>query len=385
MKKKICFILDWYPTPTNNGCVFAKHLIWAIADMGYECTVIAPRILSNSMLKKDNHVSFERIEETDAGNKIAIYSPIYIHFSSRKETMKLSMNSHYSTVMRVIRKYDLKPDVVYGHFLYQCGLTAARVGESLGIPAYCACGENSLRLEKGKKPYETGITYGNWKEIIKKLEGIICVSSNNKNLLLNNGFVESGMKMDVFPNGVDGKKFCLMDKKACREHLGFPQDAFIVAYTGAFTANKGANRLNEALKNCKDVYSIFMGQGPVVIDCENVLFQGRVPNTEVSDYLNAADVFVLPTKGEGCSNAIVEALACGLPVISSDLPFNDDILNEKNSLRIDVENVEQIRNSIIQLQEDKNLRLELTEGAKASAEYLDINKRASRILQFMEI
>ena len=37
MSKQILFILDWYPTKTNNGCVFAKHLICAIADMGYEC------------------------------------------------------------------------------------------------------------------------------------------------------------------------------------------------------------------------------------------------------------------------------------------------------------------------------------------------------------
>lgn len=385
MSKNICFILDWYPTKTNNGCVFAKHLICAIADQGYECTVIAPNIIGKDALKEANKVSYERVEYTDKGSKIKIFAPFYIHCSSHKATMKISMNNHYRAVMKTIHRHGLKPDVIYGHFLYQCGLTAARVGEALGIPAYCACGENSLRLEKGKKPYETGLIYGNWKEIIKKLAGIVCVSSNNKKLLINNGFVEGDMKMEVFPNGVDAQKFYQMDKIACREQLGFSKDAYIVAYTGAFTANKGADRLSEALKSCTDTYSIFMGQGPVLIDCENVLFQGRVPNAEVAIYLNAADVFVLPTKGEGCSNAIIEALACGLPVISSDLPFNDDILNEKNSLRIDVESIEQIRDSIMQLKDNRILRQKLTEGAKASAECLDINKRASRILEFMEL
>ena len=70
MKNKITFVLDGYPTPTNNGCVFAKHLICAIADMGYECTVIAPRILHSNMFKKDNRVPFRRVEKTEEGRMI---------------------------------------------------------------------------------------------------------------------------------------------------------------------------------------------------------------------------------------------------------------------------------------------------------------------------
>lgn len=385
MGKSICFILDWYPTKTNNGCVFAKHLICAIADMGYECTVIAPNVISKATFEKTNKVSYERTEYTEKESMIKIYTPFYLHCTSRKETMKISMNNHYRAVMKTIRKHGLKPDAVYGHFLYQCGLTAARVGETLGIPAYCACGENSLRLEKGKKPYDTGLKYGNWKEIIRKLTGIIYVSSNNKKLLIENGFIDKTMKSGVFPNGVDEQKFYQMDKKACREQLGLPQDAFIVTYTGAFTVNKGADRLNEALKECQNTYALFMGQGPIEPDFDNILWKGRVPNSDVAKYLNAADVFVLPTKGEGCCNAIVEALACGLPVISSDLPFNDDILSEENSLRIDVESVKQIRDAIEKIRNDEELRNRLTAGAQKSAEHLSIETRARRILEFMEL
>ena len=193
------------------------------------------------------------------------------------------------------------------------------------------------------------------------------------------------MRMDVFPNGVDKNRFYPMDKEACRKELGFPEEAFIVAYTGAFTENKGANRLNEALKACKDVYAVFMGQGPINPDSENILWKGRVSNSEVVKYLSVADVFVLPTKGEGCSNAIVEALACGIPVISSDLSFNDDILNEDNSLRINVESVEQIRNAIETLKEKEDLRLKLSEGALKTAANLDVEVRARRIIEFMEL
>lgn len=385
MSEQICFILDWYPTKTNNGCVFAKHLICAVADMGYECIVIAPRIISGAAFDNNNKVAYKRVEYTEQGAEIKIYSPFYLHLSSRKQTMQISMNNHYRAVMFVIRKEKLHPDVIYGHFIYQCGLTASRIGNKLRIPAYCACGENSLRLEKGRRPYDIGLKHCHWRSILGQLSGIISVSTNNKNLLLDNGFVNKKIPIGVFPNGVDETKFHIMDQSACRKELGFLEDAFIVVYTGAFTTNKGIDRLSEALKSCEGVYSIFLGQGAIQPNCDRILFSGRVNNDQVAKYLNAADVFVLPTKGEGCCNAIVEALSCGLPVISSYLPFNDDILDDNNSLRVDVENVQQIRQSIMSLYNNRQLYEQLAEGAKKSAESLKISIRAKRILKFMEI
>ena len=385
MKKEICFILDSYPTKTTNGCVFAKHLICAIADMGYDCVVIAPRILSGGLLKNVDKSPYSVAEFTDRGSKIRIFRPFYLHLSSRKQTMGLSMDNHFRAVMRVIKKEKLRPNAVYGHFIYQCGLTAARVGEKLGIPAYCACGENSLRLTKGSMPYATGLEHHNWNEILRKLSGFVCVSGNNEKLLRENGFIGSAMRTGVFPNGVDEKKFYKMDKAECRRELGFPETAFIVAYTGTFSSNKGIDRLCQALKGCDGVYGVFMGQGPLTPEYECTLHKGRVPNNDVAKHLNAADVFVLPTRGEGCCNAIVEALSCGLPVISSDLAFNDDILNEENSLRIDVEDVAQIRESILRLYQDEALRKKLAAGALESAKPLGIQARARRILEFMEL
>ncbi|MBR5444855.1 MAG: GNAT family N-acetyltransferase, partial [Clostridia bacterium] len=134
--------------------------------------------------------------------------------------------------VRPVVEENLQPDAVYGHFIYQCGLTAARMGEKLVIPSYCACGENSLRLEEGSRPYATGLEYHNWNRILGKLSGFVCVSGNNERLLRENGFIAKDMRTGVVPNGVDETKFYPMDQSECRRELGFPEDAFIVAYTG---------------------------------------------------------------------------------------------------------------------------------------------------------
>lgn len=381
MSKQICFILDWYPTPTNNGCIFAKHLICAIADQGFDCVVIAPRI-KNAYTEK---VPYERNEKTENGCPIRIFTPTYWHLTSRKQTMKLSMNNHFKAVMKVIKKENLHPDAVYGHFIYQCGLTAARVGKELRIPSYCACGENSLRLMPGNEPYTTGMRFAGWKEILSGLTGIISVSSYNKELLLKNGFYDDDQRIAVFPNGFDSRKFYPMDKAQARKQLGFPENQFIIAFTGAFTQRKGIDKLNSALKTCDDVYSVFLGDGELKPDCKNILFCGKVSNDQVVLYLNAADVFVLPTKGEGCCNAIIEALACGLPIISSDLAFNDDVLNENNSIRIDVEDEQQIAEAIKTLKMDTNKRERLVQGSVDLSKSLSINERAKNILKFMRL
>ena len=265
------------------------------------------------------------------------------------------------------------PDVVYGHFWGKayCGYGFAKKHH---IPLFVASGESSITQVSGYSLHD--------KSFHDYVAGVICVSTKNKQESIKLG-ITSEDKCIVIPNAVNNKAFFLQDKIQCRKKWNFPLNAFIVAFVGWFNQRKGSRRLAEALNQIADdnVYSIFVGNGSEESDCKNILFKG---NENLCSLLNCADVFVLPTLQEGCCNAIIEAMACGLPVVSSNRPFNWDVLNDKNSIMVDSESIDEIAEAICRLKNDGTLRENMAKNATESARLLDIRVRAGKIISFME-
>src|SRR5699024_5133340 len=122
-----------------------------------------------------------------------------------------------------------------------------------------------------------------------------------------------------------------------RDKYNLPQDAFIVAFTGHFIERKGPLRLLQAIEGIapeKNVAGIFIGSGEQEPSSKKVLFKGRLTHAEVPEMLSAADVFALPTLNEGSCNAIAEAMACGLPIISSDIEAIREQVTEENAVMV---------------------------------------------------
>ena len=217
----------------------------------------------------------------------------------------------------------------------------------------------------------------------KFVRGVISVSTENRDDSVSQGLT-SGDAAIVVPNAIDETLFRKLDKNECRKRLSVAPTDFVVAFTGAFIDRKGPLRVAEAVAMVPGVKSFYIGKGEQKPQGDGIVFCGQLPHNEIPVYLNAADVFVLPTKREGCCNAIVEAMACGLPIISTDRRFNDDILNGKNSIRVDCENIEQIAQAIKTIKGSPRLRQAMSEESLRIASTLTIDKRAAKIIQFME-
>ena len=379
--EKICFITDRYPTNEYPVNTFLDQLVCQFADMGIKCTVIAPHSVLLDKVKKNKYNPAEHwIRKTKEGSNISVYCPKMPFVIGKKiagiNFFKFYNKAFSAAVQKAFQKYNIDTDVFYAHFILPAGLAASDIALKYNKPYFIAYGESSIDIIKNK--YDLGYV----REKLKNISGVIAVSSKNKKELTVNKIV-SNEKISVFPNAIDTSSFYLMDRTKVREELGISDSSFIVAFVGHYIHRKGTLRLSRAIDRLNGVNSFFIGAGDEHPDCKGILFSGRLPHEDIVKYLNAADIFVLPTLAEGCCNAIVEAMACGLPVISSNLPFNDDILDESCSIRINSNSVEELAEAIQKLKDDVNLREYLAKGAFEKAKSLTIDKRAEAILRFI--
>lgn len=381
MKPKTMLFIGMYPNVVNPyRNVFFQNLIFAIADKGIECVVVSP-VPITKYFTKTFKIPKVTHDLTPGGNTVEVHYPRYISVSSKKfgkfNTEVLSEYLFERAALKEIQKINRKFNCVYGHFFLYGGLAAVKAGRRLNIPSFIAFGECD---------YETQVqqTFGNLqKKHIEGLRGIIAVSSKNAMVLKELG-IFNNIKVVIAPNAVDLTLFHKKDKEKCRTKLGLSNDQFIVGFVGGFIERKGDKRLLEAVNQTNDIYVAFAGRGENPPKGKRVLFCQALLHDDVPDFLNALDVFCLPTLSEGSCNAIVEAAACGIPIISSDLPFNNDFLNKNNSIRIDPLSIDEIKNSLESIKKDKNYRKRLAQNVYKDAQCFSIDKRAEKIITFID-
>ena len=354
--KRVCIITNGYPTKDDPSFAFIRPVVSAMADAGIDCDVIAPQSIARVLLKGKARRKRIWKDVTKNGNVISVYQPYHISFLNRK-IFGFNINTllvNFS-IKRAYKKLHEKPDLLYAHF-WDKGIIAGVIGGKENIPVVVACGESRIWVqEKYTKKYIDNS--------LRNIKGIIFVSSKNKIESDQLGLTIYNPQMKILPNGYDANEFYYIPKQMARKRLGLPIDCTIGVFVGEFCERKGNKRVVEAARAIPDLKLILIGKGEKVPNNAQILFQGRCAHEEICGYLNSADFFVLPTLAEGCCNAIVEAIACGLPVISSNRSFNDDILNEKYSIRVNPESIDEIQIAMKKLVDSPERRESMSHAA----------------------
>jgi glycosyltransferase involved in cell wall biosynthesis len=190
--------------------------------------------------------------------------------------------------------------------------------------------------------------------LLRRAEGFVALSEE-----MAAEYQEAGVRPDRLhriPNGVDVERFRPVEpgqRAALRRQLGFP-DGPVALFTGRLVTHKGLPllvRTWEALKRDHVPVTLFLvGEGGADMHaCEtelrtfvrerqlesSVRFTGVVTN--VVDYLRAADVFVFPSENDGLPLSLVEAMSCGLPVVSTLVGgMRDFLVDGENAFVIDM-------------------------------------------------
>ena len=222
---------------------------------------------------------------------------------------------------------DLDPGatILDAHFGYPEGVGCYRVAKRLGIPLFITV--RGLETELMEVPAIR-------KQMLEAFDyctGVISVSQSLKDMLVGKGVAAS--KIRVISNGVDSDIYSPGDKIESRRKLGVPLDAKLIVSLGNVQRRKGYDLLIEAMAPYCDLpsfRSVILGgvNEPATMSSlearvaqlgmsNQVSFLGQATPDLVVQWLRAADAFVLPTRREGCCNAVLEALSSGVPVITT--------------------------------------------------------------------
>lgn len=226
-----------------------------------------------------------------------------------------------------------KPDVIYATWAYPDCWAAVRIGRRLGVPVVSRLHGSDIN-DYMKYP-------GRRKLILEGLRGsarIISVSGDLKKRLVGEG-IDPG-KIEVLYNGVDRGIFHQEDRYAARSELGLSADGKHLLFVGNLNAGKGVDLLIDAVpaSGIEGVTLHILGDGPSMgvlkslAGGRDVVFHGRQPFARIGTWMNAADIFCLPSYDEGMPNVVLESLACGTPVVATDTGGIPEIISDASGM-----------------------------------------------------
>lgn len=190
-------------------------------------------------------------------------------------------------------------------------------------------------------------------------------------------------KVCAVPNGIDFEDFHIdLGKHECRKKLGLPLDKKIILFVGSLTPRKAPNVLIEAMslivKNYQDCHLVFVGSGNYIKELKSmakelkleryITFTGFVDDDVKYMYYHSSDIFVLPSISEGFGIVLLEASACGLPLITSNLVVFKSIVQEgENGYFTKTGDYIDLGNKILFLLQNEDVRLKMGEKSKKNA------------------
>jgi glycosyltransferase involved in cell wall biosynthesis len=284
----------------------------------------------------------------------------------------------FGMVLRRLRR--AAPDAVVT-FLPRTNVIGQVAARGVGVPARVASQRNPAW------------SYGRFVRLLDRAIGSLGIYS--RNVIVSEtaaaSFAGYGRRylrrMAVVRNGIDWRPSVLRGGEA-RDYFGIPRDGMLLVGVGRLTHQKNFEVLLRGVARTRDVRIALAGDGELRLRLSSLARElkmtdrthllGEVDGSDVPTLLAAADVFGLPSSYEGMSNALLEALAAGLPIIASDIPAQTEVLTlpgaEPVGILVPCDDVDAWARAIEQLSGDPQIRAELGRRSQARSEAFSLDE-----------
>ncbi|MBN2239584.1 MAG: glycosyltransferase [Dehalococcoidales bacterium] len=295
------------------------------------------------------------IDHQNKPDNISIMKTKILYGTGDHQYIKLGEN-HFKTVENVIKNNGWYFDLVHAHFTWSSGYAGARLKEKYNIPFVITA--------HGYDIYDLPFRNNVWRE---KIEYVLNTADHI--ITVSNKMVECINRLNIhtpvtmIPNGFNSDLFYPRDPLKCREILGLPQNKKIVLTVGDLVPVKGQSYLVDAMREVsrtrKDVLCVIVGHGPQESNLEQqinqhglndvVTLSGAHPHQQIPVWMNACDLFVLPSLQESFGIVQIEAMACGKPVVATRNGGSDEIiLSETHGLLCEPADKTDLANKILE-------------------------------------
>lgn len=363
---KICYV-------SNNLEVSDVKFLTKLVERGYDVHAVSTRKTEVKKEYKIDRVKYYELCKTQR------------FYEKRAHGLNLFWYvSAYRFLKRIIA--EVKPDILHGGYASICGYICAltKFHPFLLMP----WGSDILIEPQKLIATRKLVSYA-----VRNSDMITCDAESVKKVLVNK-FNYDSSKIIVFPWGIDLDLFSPPKKTNIREELGWKQNILVIC-TRQHKKIYGIEYLVEAIPkivaNESSVRFLFVGEGPLtniyteriknLVLEEYVKFAGFVPNELLPGYLNASDIYVSPSLSDGTSISLLEAMACGLPVVVTDVDANIEwIENGYNGLVCSKKNADGLAEKICNLIRNEKTRKKMGQHNYAIAkERADWGKNFSKL------
>jgi len=222
-------------------------------------------------------------------------------------------------------------DAIDAHYVYPDGVAAIRLGRRFNLPVVVtARGTDVNLIPRYRGPRQQIMA------ALPRAAALVAVSAALKSALLDLGADDT--RVTVLRNGVETDLFTpLADRQAARDALGLSKPTLISV--GSLIERKGHHRTIEAMTLLPDFELVIVGEGPERGRLEEqigrlglrdrVRLLGPRPHASLPALYGAADASVLASSREGWANVLLESMACGTPVVASNIWGNPEVVRSR--------------------------------------------------------